>query len=171
MDNVGSGFGVLDVLFLVGLQSRTGELVMESGNNIGSILVHEGMILQAYSPYSRAMGDLLVDEGIITESELLEALAQQKKDMSMRLGTLLMKMGKVNFETIERLVHDQIRKAICDFESWENIHFSFIQKKLSPFDRIHMPVHEFIRPETIQTALSFIEKKQTARQSTQPSLP
>ncbi len=171
MGDVNSGFSVCDVLFLVGIQSRTGELVLESGNNIGSVVVHNGMILQAYSPYSRAIGDLLVEEGIITETELLEALASQKKDMNMRLGKLLRETGKVTIEVIERLVHEQIRKAIGDFESWENIHFSFITKEISPFDRINMPVREFIRPDTIKTALAFIEKNRSASQSTRPTVP
>lgn len=159
MSNVNSWFTVHDVLFLIGLQTRTGELVMESGNNIGSILVHNGAILQAFSPYSRAIGDLLVDEGVITEAELLEALTLQKKDLNIPLGTLLLQTGKVSFDMIERMVHDQIRQAIEDFQSWENIHFSFIPKLVTPFDRIHLPVHEFIRPETLKTALSFLGDK------------
>jgi hypothetical protein len=156
MSDVNSGFNVHDMLFLIGLQARTGELVLESGNNIGSIFVHNGTILQAFSPYSRAIGDLLVEEGVIAEAELLEALTLQKKDLTIPLGTLLMKKGKISFEMIEKMVHNQIRTAIDDFRSWENTHFSFIPKQITPFDRIHLPVHEFIRPQFLKTALSFL---------------
>ena len=63
-----------DVLFILGMRERTGELVVESGNNIGTMLFHRGKVIQAFSPYSRAIGDLLVEEGMISESELIEIL-------------------------------------------------------------------------------------------------
>lgn len=56
-----SGFKLNDALLLIGLEGRTGELVVESGNNIGSLIFHEGKILLAFSPYTRAIGDLLVE--------------------------------------------------------------------------------------------------------------
>jgi hypothetical protein len=84
-----SGLSVQDVLFIIGIQLCTGELVLESGNNIGTMLLHKGKILQAYSPYSRAIGDLLVEDGIITEAELLDALKHQKMSASSPLGGCL----------------------------------------------------------------------------------
>jgi hypothetical protein len=60
MNSEASGFSLQDVLFIIGLQLRTGELALESGNNIGTTLLHKGKILQAFSPYSRAIGNLLV---------------------------------------------------------------------------------------------------------------
>lgn len=157
-----NGFNVYDVLLLVGVHSRTGEVVIESGNNIGSILVHAGQILHAFSPYSRAIGDLLVEDSIITEAELFEALDLQKKKMNIPLGTLLLQTGKVNFELIERMVHDQIRKAIEDFAGWENIQFSFIQKDVTPFDRIRVSTLEFISPDVVKMALAFLGAQKTA---------
>lgn len=171
MSDVNSGFSIYDVLFLIGLQARTGELVMESGNNIGSILLHDGAILQAFSPYSRAIGDLLVEESVITESELLEALHVQKNDPNIPLGTVLLKTGRVSFDMVERLVHDQIRKAVEDFRAWQNIHFSFIPKAITPFDRIHLPIHEFIRPDAVKTALTFLADKLSKSQPPRHSSP
>lgn len=171
MSNANSGFSVYDMLFLISLQARTGELVMESGNNIGSILVHNGTILQAFSPYSRAIGDLLVEEGVISEAELLEALNLQKKDPDVPLGILLLKTGKVNFDMIEKMVHDQIRRAIEDFRSWQNIHFSFISKKVTPFDRIHLPACEFVEPDAITDALKSLAEKQTKIFPSRPASP
>ena len=151
-----NGFNVYDVLLLVGVHSRTGEVVIESGNNIGSILVHDGTVLHAFSPYSRAIGDLLVEDGVITETELLDALELQKKKTHIPIGTLLLQTGKVRFELIERLVQEQIRKAIGDFAGWENIQFSYIQKDVTPFDRIGIRTMEFISPDVVKQALLFL---------------
>ncbi|HEY6010019.1 MAG TPA: DUF4388 domain-containing protein, partial [Nitrospirota bacterium] len=98
------GFALTDVLLLMGMQARSGELVIESGNSIGSILFHQGTILQAFSPYSRAIGDLLVEKGLISEDELLETLKQQNKNAYAPLGALLIRAGKVTIEVVEQLV-------------------------------------------------------------------
>jgi hypothetical protein len=50
------------------------------------MLLHKGKILQAFSPYSRTIGDLLVKDGIITEAELLDALKLQKMSASSSLA-------------------------------------------------------------------------------------
>jgi hypothetical protein len=152
------GFVLPDVLLLIGLQSRTGELVVESGNNIGSILFHDGKILQAFSPYSRAIGDLLVEKGLINEEELLDTLKLQKKGSYAPLGSLLLKMGKVTLDVIETMVQEQVRQAVNEFHSWEGLHYSFTDKDIQPFDRIHLTIHEFIGSETLSSAMNFISE-------------
>ena len=154
MDCELSGFLLRDLLLLVGLKIRTGELILEAGNNIGSIIFHEGKILQAFSPYSRAIGDLLVEDGIITESELLQML-QQQKSTDIPIGALFVKTGKISFETIETMVHQQIRQAMKEFAGWNKLRFSFLDKDFKPFDRINLLVYEFIPSETIKTASAF----------------
>jgi len=110
MNDTSQGFSVQDVMLVIGMQSRTGELVLESGNNIGTILFYKSKILHASSPYSRTIGDLLVEAGMITDADLIETLALQKKDPARTpMGTLLMKNGKVPYEVIEMMVQEQIR--------------------------------------------------------------
>lgn len=169
MNGTNAGFTLQDMFFLVGIQTKTGELVVESGNNIGSIVFHQGAVLQAYSPYSRAIGDLMVENGVITEAELFEALELQKKNMDIPLGTLLLKTGKVSFTLIEQMVHDQIRNSIRDFSAWENVHFSFVAKPIIPFDRIQLPVREFLRPEVLKAAGEFLDRKQGGNMQAAPA--
>src|SRR5574337_530418 len=105
------GFLFEDVLLLIGLTRRTGELVLESGNSIGSIIFRDGTILQAFSPYSRAIGDLLVEEGVITETELIETLQLQRKNAKLPIGGLFLRGGKVSFESIEQMVRSEERRV------------------------------------------------------------
>jgi len=151
-----SGFSLNDILLLVGMQGRTGELVLEAGNNIGTMLFNKGRILQAFSPYSRAIGDLLVEGGIIDDSELMELLKQQKNSAYAPLGSLLLKTGKVTFEVIEMMVQEQIRTAIKEFQSWNGPQYSFQDKDIQPYDRVHVTVHEFIFPDTLQSVANFL---------------
>jgi len=151
-----SGFSLADILLLVGMQGRTGELVLEAGNNIGTMLFHKGRILQAFSPYSRAFGDLLVEGGMINDTELMDMLKQQKKSSYAPLGSLLLKTGKVTFEVIEMMVQEQIRTAVKEFQSWNGSHYIFLDRDLQPYDRIHVTVHEFIVPDTLQSIANFL---------------
>lgn len=150
------GLALPDALFVLGMHARTGELVIEAGNNIGTLLLHQGKILQAFSPYSRAIGDLLVEDGLITEAELLETLKLQKKNENIPLGAMLLKTGKVTFEVIEMMVHEQIRQAMKEFLTWKNVSFSFTDKHLQPYDRINLNVYEFIPLAVIQSAKCFL---------------
>ena len=158
-----TGFSLQDVVLLIGIQDRTGELIIESGNNIGTLQFHSGKILHAFSPYSRAIGDLLVEKSLITETELLETLMLQKKDSNSPLGSMLQKQGKISLETIEMMVQEQIRQAMKEFQSWKEINFSFAHKDIRPCDRIHLTIYEFILPETIQSAMTFLSQQEQSQ--------
>ena len=151
-----SGFKLHDALLLLGLEGRTGELVVESGNNIGSLFFHEGKILLAFSPYTRAIGDLLVEQQVLTDAELLEVLKVQMAGPHTPIGTLLLKTGKVTFPIIETMVQAQIRMAIQDFSGWSPLDFNFVDKDVRPFDAIHLPVYEFIPADVIHSTLVFV---------------
>ena len=158
------GFSLQDMLLLIGIHERSGELVLEAGNNIGTILFHKGKIIQAFTPYSRAFGDLMVEDGLISEEELLETLRFQKKSDYVPLGGLLLKAGKVTFDIIERLITEQIQQSVKEFQSWKNVNVTFIDKDIQPYDRIYLPVHEFISPEILTSAASFLSLETPQRE-------
>ncbi len=151
-----SGFKLHDILLLIGMEGRTGELVLESGNNIGTLLFQDGKILLAFSPYTRAIGDLLVERGVLTDAELLDVLKQQMTGPHTPVGALLLKTGKVTFQIIETMVQEQIRRAVRDFSTWSPLEFIFLRKDVRSFDSIHLPVHEFIPEDAVRAALVFV---------------
>jgi glutaredoxin-related protein len=163
------GFSLIDIFLLIGMQGRTGELVLESGNNIGTMLFHQGKILQAFSPYSRAIGDLLVEEGLISDAELMETLKKQKNSSYSPLGSLLLKTGKITFEVIEMMVQEQIRSSVKEFQSWKGLNYSFLDKDIQPYDRIHLTVHEFILPDTLQAAVNFLSEDPRSQNQDSPA--
>ena len=141
-----------DILLLIAMQGLTGELEIESGNNIGSMLFYQGRILHALSPYSRAIGDLLVEDGLVTETELIDTLKLQKTQTHTPIGCLFLHSGRVSFEIIEMMVHAQIREAVKEFLSWERLSFGFVKKEIQPYDKINMLVHDFIPPAILTSA-------------------
>jgi len=156
-----------DILLLLGVRGLSGELTIESGNNLGTVMFYQGKILHAASPYSRAIGDLLVEDGIITESELIETLKLQKRSAYAPLGSILTKMGKVSFEIIEMMVHEQVRSAMKEFLTWDQVNCTFTDKNLKPLDSIRINVQEFIPQPLLQSARTFIISGQTSEEPLQ----
>jgi hypothetical protein len=163
-----SGFSIESILLLIGLQARTGELIIESGNSIGSMIFHDGRILQAFSPYASAIGDLLVEGGALTEAELMDVLKSQKNEEYSPVGFLLMKANKVSFEVVEMMVHEQIRQAVKTFKAWKDLSFSFVDKAIDPFDTIHLPVYEFIETETLKEATDLLSRMVRSKEASTP---
>ena len=155
MNNI-TGFNLPDILLLIAMQGLTGELELESGNNIGSMLFYQGRILHALSPYSRAIGDLLVENGLVTEAELIDMLKLQKTQTHTPLGCLFLHSGRVRFEIIEMMVHAQIREAVKEFLSWERLSFGFVKKDIQPYDKINVLVHEFVPPAVLKSAKLYL---------------
>jgi hypothetical protein len=151
-----SGFKLHDILLLIGIEGRTGELVVESGNNIGTLLFQDGKILLAFSPYTRAIGDILVEQGVLSDAELLDVLKQQMTGPHTPVGALLLKTGKVTFQIIETMVLEQIRRAVRDFSTWKPLEFNFVRKDVRSFDSIHLPVYEFIPQDVLRSAQVFV---------------
>jgi glutaredoxin-related protein len=163
-----SGFTIEGILLVIGLQARTGELIIESGNSIGSMIFHDGKILQSFSPYARAIGDLMVEGGAVTEAELMEILQSQRAGTYSPVGFMLMKAGKVSFEVIEMMVHEQIREAVKAFKAWKDLSFSFVDKVIDPFDTIHLPVYEFIENKALRTAMDSLSHMIRAKEESTP---
>jgi len=171
MNNGITGFTMPDILLLIAMQGLTGELEIESGNNIGSVLFYQGRILHALSPYSRAIGDLLVEDGLVTETELIDMLKLQKTQTHTPLGCLFLHSGRVSFEIIEMMVYAQIREAVKEFLSWERLSFGFVKKDIQPYDQINLVVHEFIPPSVLASAKRYICDVPENQQSPQAPTP
>jgi hypothetical protein len=85
-----------------------------------------------------------------------------------------LKTGKVTIEVIEMMVHEQIRQSMKDYQSWKVLTVTFVDKDIQPYDRIHLPTHEFISPEILRSAeifFSMVLSKQAAPPSATSSLP
>lgn len=66
----------------------------------------------------KRLGDLLIDEGLITEEQLKTALADQKANAG-RLGGILVNLGFVTDEQISAALGKQYHVPVADFDSAE----------------------------------------------------
>jgi tetratricopeptide (TPR) repeat protein len=115
-----------DVLQLLALGKKTGCLAIADRQNFGSIYFDEGRICYAALVNRRdRIGDLLRKNQLITNEQLDQAIRTQEAHRELRLGDILIEMGAVSREKLERLLFLQIEEAVYHLFTWTQGSFNF----------------------------------------------
>lgn len=119
-------FAVPDLLDFLESSRRTGTLVITSESGIGAVYLHKGRITGAASPNSSNMGDLLMQEGAVSEGQLQLAVDRQQTDSPDRLlGSLLIEMNLVSPGMLEKALVLQVKGALLEMVEWTQGRFAF----------------------------------------------
>lgn len=97
-------YSIGDLLELIKLQKRTGELNIDSNRNDVAIYFISGKIVDIYwknRPESKKLANALIQKKMLTKEEASLALGHQKKSVQ-RLGTILFSMGLVSKEKLSK---------------------------------------------------------------------
>ncbi|UCF66502.1 MAG: DUF4388 domain-containing protein [Acidobacteriota bacterium] len=135
-------FSLTDILQLIGLQRKSGSLILEREDQRVVIGFDNGRVVAAESSTRTAehrLGSLLVKVGRLTEARLDEALRIQKETLR-RLGHVLVEQGWVDPEAIRRQLELQMTETVFDTLRWRSGDYDFRPDRLVEWDR------EFINP-------------------------
>jgi len=97
-------YSIGDLLHLIKLQKRTGELHIESNGNKVAISFISGKVVDVYwknRPESKKLASTLIRKELLTKEEASLALDHQKKSIQ-RLGSILFTMGLVSKEKLSK---------------------------------------------------------------------
>ena len=133
-------FSLTDILQLIGLQRKTGLLILRRGETEVSVAFDAGRIVGADSnirPLEQRVGRLLVRTGRLTESRLDEALAIQRETLQ-RLGHVLAHQGWVEPELIRKQLTLQITETIYDLFRWDDGEYDFQPDVRVEWDKEHI---------------------------------
>jgi hypothetical protein len=118
--------GLSDIFQIISLSKRSGVLTLIRKEGTGRLVFNQGQVFYATSDTRSRLGYTLVKKGLITNDDLEYALRIQKGRGSMKpIGTLLMEMGAVDHETLEREIRQHIIYIIKDLLSWNTGSFHF----------------------------------------------
>lgn len=146
-------FSLSEIFRLIDLGKKSGRLVIGQDNLEGTILFREGKIILGRTLENRQpLGIRLVESELISQDELDEALASQKKNgrPPLRLGEILISKGKIEKEILERFVQEQILDSLFEIFGWTEGVFYF-EQGVSLEDEdigIHVSAEEIIRELT-----------------------
>ncbi len=108
-----------DVLQLLALGQKSGCLSIVDGTKFGSVFFQNGKISFAAIVNRRdRLGDSLVKRGHITKEQLDDALRQQLKLPGRRVGELLIELGFVAREVVEKELRALVEEAVFSLFTW-----------------------------------------------------
>ncbi len=139
-----------DIIQIVSLSKRTGILTVENEGQRGVIIFKNGLVVSSISPSKnrKTLGQILLEQNLITPEDLEEALEYQKNVRYEPLGSILLKKNLISYEILQRIVKAQIYEAVSDLLNFKEGNFSFELSEIVPFDDIRCDVQN----------LAFLEK-------------
>ena len=111
---------VADFMMVLAHSQKTGQLTIENGDDRLRLAFRDGHIVYAASTGVReTVGAMLVRRELISEEQLEEALRlQSEHESNALLGTILVDMGAVSAEDLNRIVYLQFQNVIREALAW-----------------------------------------------------
>lgn len=122
--------GLEDVLQLLDLTRKTGVLHIRSERHRDEVQLHfeEGaLFLVRRKRPIRRIAEHLVAAGKLTEGELKRALELQKLNPDQLIGHVLVEMGSVSREELERQLRFHLEESVYDLLAWREGEFRFVE--------------------------------------------
>jgi hypothetical protein len=116
-----------ELFHVLSLFKKSGRLTLSHGDENGVFLFNKGKIFHASNGSTRPfLGAKLIEQGLITEETLEQALAVQKHETEWRkLGAVLVEMGALTREMLEDAVRQELQDITEHFLHWDSGFFSF----------------------------------------------
>ena len=147
-----------DIFQIISLSKKTGTLIVRSRKGTGMVVFKNGQVIQAASDSIRdSLGNMLVSQGMLSETALSQALSVQRREADKPLGMILQDMGAVTAQTLEGVVRKQIEEIIYDLLAWEEGFFNFELGEIAPKDKIEIDTQEFLLKHGISAEYLLME--------------
>jgi hypothetical protein len=132
-------FGLADILQLIGIQRKTGQLTLEGAGDTVTVKFLEGAVVGA-DTRSRNLEDLLgsvlVRTGRITDAQLQEALRIQRRTLQ-RLGYVLVKQAYISEEDLRDALRIQVTQIVYRLFRWRDGRYQFAPSEHVEYDTEH----------------------------------
>jgi hypothetical protein len=129
-------FGIAEILQLIGQQSKSGVLHLKNRADEIHVVMWKGSVVSAEYAGRKArdkLGSLLVRGALITQAQLDEALAVQKRTLR-RLGDILVELGMVTQEQLREMTSLQTTQTLYKLFHWKAGTYAFEPRDVT-FDR------------------------------------
>jgi hypothetical protein len=122
--------GLEDVLQLLDLTRKTGILHIRSERHRDEVQLHfedGALFLVRRKRPIRRLAEHLVTAGKITEGELQRALVLQKRHPDQLIGHILVEMGSLSQQELERQLRFHLEESVYDLLAWREGEFRFVE--------------------------------------------
>lgn len=106
--------------------NRYGPLHFVHKDGGGHLVFKRGQVVSGNTDATRKIGRRLIDRGLVTESQLLDARQKQGwKEKKPPLGAILIEQGFIKKDDLDRVVRDQLIDVAAEILSWKAGAFFF----------------------------------------------
>ena len=117
---------------------KTGTLYLDNGDVEKRIFFDEGKIVSsAASDPKEYLGHFLVSHGFIDELTLAKAMEMQE-DNKMLLGKILLTIGAISEEDLDRMLKLKAEESIYELFTWEEAEFKFVDDELPLYHMVKL---------------------------------
>jgi len=130
-------FGLPDIFQLIGLQRKTGVLTLTSDKDTVTVTFENGMVVMADSSAKRLedrLGSVLVKQGKLGKEKLEEALQTQKATLQ-RMGHILVTGNFITQQDLKDALQVQVSQIVYRVFRWRDGHYHFAPTDSVDFDR------------------------------------
>ncbi|HEY5973226.1 MAG TPA: response regulator [Geobacteraceae bacterium] len=135
--------GLGEILQIVSLSHKSGILTLQSAGRQGIIVFRKGQVIRATTNQGRRfLGELLVEQGMLDETRMQQALLlQQERGFRDRIGTILTQNFNISAEQIEAVARRHVEQVVYSLFTWQEGSFEFeLEDNLETVDAIRDPL-------------------------------
>ena len=133
-------FSLTDIFQMLGLQRKTGVLIVDGEDDTITISFLSGAVVAAESSarhLDNRLGTLLIRAGYVTQEQLDRVLAVQRETQQ-RMGFLLVREGLIEPQELREALRLQIARIVYAAFRWPDGRFRFSQEGMVDYDADHM---------------------------------
>ncbi len=129
-------FSLADIFQLIGIQKKTGMLVLREGEELVRVSFHNGSIVGSEKESEQTesrLGHVLVKRGVISQEQLNRALEVQSESLQ-RLGQVLVENGFIGASDLKEALRNQVLQIVYSLFRWKNGHYHFSPRDVVDYD-------------------------------------
>lgn len=157
-------FSPIELVQILGLLEKSGVLRLQRIEQEGLIAFRRGRIIYAASPSVReSLGSLLLARDLISETELNEALEQQRSSAEKkRLGTIMVESGVLEQSILEELIKWQFANVVSEFIRWDAGVFDFETAEMVDRGEVEIEAADFLAVTEVESYRVLLEAARKA---------
>lgn len=129
-------FSLADILQLIGIQKKTGVLVLRDAEEVVRVSFQNGMIVASEHETEQLetrLGNVLVKKGVVTTEQLQKALEIQSESLQ-RLGQVMIENSLIGASDLRDALRNQVLQTIYGLFRWKNGHYHFAPQGMVDYD-------------------------------------